>query len=105
MITPLGFISAERGVKGFFPSPAPLSSEMKRKTQKERILDLLKKRGEHGAKVYEFMTPRPQGCGVAQYNARIYELRREGYEIVNKEPGHFVLKQYDYEDNGQGVFA
>jgi len=62
------------------------------KTQEQRILDLLRERGIEGVYVYEFMTPRPVGCGIAQYNARIYGLRKKGYIIDNKEPGHFVLK-------------
>lgn len=62
-------------------------------TQKERILRLLKMRGNEGAYVYEFMTPRPKGLGVAQYGTRIKELRNEGYDIVNIEPGRFVLIQ------------
>jgi hypothetical protein len=62
-------------------------------TQKQRLLDLLRERGSQGVKVYEIMAPRPEGLGIAQYNARILELRRNGYRIINKEPGHFVLAQ------------
>lgn len=39
--------------------------------------------------VYEIMAPRPQGLGIAQYNARIKELREQGYPIINLAPGHF----------------
>jgi len=63
------------------------------KTQEERILDLLRARGAQGAYVYEFMMPRPQGLGIAQYNARVYGLRQKGYEIINKTPGHFILRE------------
>jgi len=63
------------------------------KTQEERILDLLKARGERGVYVYELMMPRPQGLGIAQYNARIYGLRQKGFDIINKEAGHFVLSE------------
>lgn len=72
-------------------------------TQEQRILDLLRKRGEKGAFVYEFMMPRPNGLGIAQYNARIWGLRKKGYVIDNKTPGHFVLT-YDiqFDENGQG---
>ena len=62
------------------------------KTQEQRILDLLKERGNEGAYVYEFMMPRPKGLGIAQYNARIWGLRKKGYDIKNKKPGHFVLR-------------
>jgi hypothetical protein len=60
-------------------------------TQEGRILSLLKERGGQGVMVYEMMMPRPQGLGIAQYNARIFGLRKKGYIIQNKEPGHFVL--------------
>lgn len=60
-------------------------------TQEERILKLLQERGSLGAYVYEFQTPRPQGLGVAQYNARIKGLRKKGHNIKNVVPGHFVL--------------
>ena len=65
----------------------------KRPTQEQRILSLLKERGDRGAYIYEFITPRPQGLGIAQYNARIYGLREKGHNIVNKKPGHFVLEK------------
>lgn len=68
------------------------TSSIPRKSQKQRILQLLKNRGQDGVKVYELMMPRPQGCGIAQYNARILELRRDGYRIINKKPGWFVLE-------------
>lgn len=64
-----------------------------RPTQEGRILKLLKERGERGVQVWEFMLPRPQGLGIAQYNARIFGLRRKGYNIVNKKPGLFVLQE------------
>jgi len=58
----------------------------KKLTQEQRILNLLRERGSRGAYVYEFMTPRPNGLGIAQYNARIYGLREKGYVIENKKP-------------------
>ena len=74
-------------------------------TQEDRILNLLRERGARGAYVYEFMMPRPQGLGIAQYNARVFGLRRKGYLIENTTPGHFVLIEAPkvvFEDNGQG---
>ena len=69
-----------------------------KETQEQRILQLLKNRGDDGVKVYEFMIPRNQGgCGIAQYNARIWGLRKKGYKIINKTPGHFVLQSEDPE--------
>lgn len=64
------------------------------KTQEQRILNLLKSRGDAGVYVWEFMMPRPNGLGIAQYNARIYGLREKGYEIKSTKPGHFVLVSY-----------
>lgn len=61
-------------------------------TQEQRILRLLKERGSAGVRVYEFMAPRPEGLGIAQYNARIFGLRQKGFIINNKKPGHFVLE-------------
>lgn len=60
-------------------------------TQEENILELLKQRGSKGVYVYELMTPKPHGLGIAQYNARILGLREKGYNIKNVEEGHFVL--------------
>jgi hypothetical protein len=60
-------------------------------TQRQRLLQAFQERGE--LYVYEIMAPRPNGLGIAQYNARIKELREEGHPIINKEPGHFIYKQ------------
>ena len=61
-------------------------------TQEENILELLRNRGSSGVEVWEFMMPRPKGgLGIAQYNSRIWGLRKKGYDIENKKPGHFVL--------------
>lgn len=68
-------------------------------TQEQRILSLLRERGSAGVKVYELVAPRPQGLGIAQYNARIWGLRKKGHVIRNKKPGHFVL--IDQDENGQ----
>ena len=62
-----------------------------RNTQKSRLFDLLLERGQRGVYVYEIMTPAPQGLGIAQYGARILELRRLGWNIQNDHPGHFIL--------------
>lgn len=76
---------------------------MNQLTQQERILDLLKRRGSAGVRVYELIAPRPEGEGIAQYNARILELRRKGHLIENIAPGHFVLR--DQDENGQVRFV
>jgi len=50
-------------------------------TQKDLLLNLLKT--EHHVPVWKLIAPKPQGLGIAQYGARIYELRHEGYDIQN----------------------
>ena len=68
--------------------------------QKQRILEYLKNFGK--LPVYKVIQPRPLGLGIAQYNARIFELRREGYNIINKidNNGHnyFVLQEEDQQE-------
>jgi len=66
----------------------------KKLTQRERILNLLRERGQAGVQVWELIAPRPAGLGIAQYNARIKELREKGFNIINVKPGHFVLKEF-----------
>lgn len=62
-----------------------------RNSQKSRLFDLLLERGGRGVYVYEIMAPTPQGLGIAQYGARILELRKKGWNIVNDYIGHFIL--------------
>lgn len=70
-------------------------------TQKERLIKLLEERGEKGVYVYEIQAPRPKGLGIAQYNARIKELRegdndsKKNYNIVSVEKGKFVLRDFN----------
>jgi hypothetical protein len=63
------------------------------KTQEEQILTFLEARGERGVFVYELQAPKPHGLGIAQYNARIFGLRKKGHNIVNETPGHFILRE------------
>lgn len=63
------------------------------KSQKGRILNLLRERGEQGVKVYELIAPRPEGLGVAQYNARLYDLRHLGYNIVNTDDKFILVSE------------
>ncbi len=81
-----------------------MSDYISRPTQEDRILDLLRERGDAGAFVWEFMLTKPLGgLGIAQYNARIWGLRQKGYVIENKTPGHFVLAgSSQFDENGQG---
>ena len=63
-------------------------------TQEDKILNLLRERGKEGAYVWDFMMPSNRGgLGIAQYNARIWGLRKKGYIIENVKPGHFVLEE------------
>lgn len=60
-------------------------------TQRDRLLKAFQEKGE--LYVYEIMTPRPNGLGISQYGARILELREQGHQIINAQPGHFVYKK------------
>jgi hypothetical protein len=68
-------------------------------TQQQRLLQAFKNHGE--LFVYEMMAPRPNGLGIAQYNARIKELRDQGHRIINKEKGHFVYVKEEKMDGYQ----
>lgn len=70
------------------------SPELLELPQGQRILTVLRDRKQKGIYVWELSAPRPNGLGIAQYNARIKELRELGHDIVNTEPGHFVLKEF-----------
>lgn len=59
--------------------------------QENAILELAQQRGNKGFYVYELITPKPLGLGIAQYNARIKGLRDRGYNIPNITPGFFAL--------------
>lgn len=70
----------------------PTAKYLNKPTQEEKILDLLRQRGDAGVFVWELMTPINRGgLGIAQYNARIKGLRDKGFTIDNVKPGHFVL--------------
>lgn len=56
-------------------------------TQQQRLLQAFQEKQD--LMVYEIMAPRPNGLGIAQYNARIKELREQGHPIENVSPGHF----------------
>ena len=64
-------------------------------TQKHRIMRYLTAFGR--VEVWKLITPRPEGLGVAQYNARIKEMREilepQGFEIRNKSGKYFELKK------------
>lgn len=64
-------------------------------TQQHRLLQAFQDKGE--LYVYEIMAPRPNGLGISQYGARIKELREQGHQIINKQPGHFVYHREERE--------
>jgi hypothetical protein len=64
----------------------------KRTTQESQILDLLTERRGSGVYAFELAEPKPRGCGILQYNARIYGLRRRGHNIISDIKGHFILQ-------------
>ena len=49
------------------------------RNQRKEILDLLQSRKNEWVTLPEILK-----LGIAQYNARVYELRHEGYKIENK---------------------
>jgi hypothetical protein len=58
-------------------------------SQKDDILFALHTRKR--VPVWLLITPKPMGgLGIAQYNTRILELRKDGYDIVNRtdDNGH-----------------
>jgi hypothetical protein len=80
-----------------------MTDYIEKPTQENLILELLKERGEAGAYVYEFMTPRSKGgLGIAQYSARIWGLRKKGYNIVNVKKGLFVLQAEEKRESNYG---
>lgn len=62
------------------------TSYIKDGTQEQRILDLLRERGYAGVMAWEI----PANLHILQYNARIFGLRKKGYDIRNID-GKFVL--------------
>jgi len=69
---------------------------MDQTTQRDRLLNLL--RSANGGWV-----PLPEllSLGIAQYNARIFELRRMGQEIECKQEQHGRTKHTFYRLKGQ----
>jgi hypothetical protein len=57
-----------------------------RKTQRGRLLGKLRSRTGHW-----FPLPEILALGIAQYSARIFELRRLGYRIENKREGEHTF--------------
>lgn len=70
-----------------------MNGYIKNNSQEDRILRLLRERGNRGVMVYELIAPRPEGLGCSQYGARIYGLREKGFNIINETPGHFILDE------------
>jgi biotin operon repressor len=64
-----------------------MSNYIRRPTQEQRILKLLRERGDSGVSAKEITDE----LGILQYNARVFGLRRKGYNIVNDPIGHFTL--------------
>ena len=58
---------------------------MSTQIQKERILAELRRAKGGEVPLYAIMCPpHSDGGSIAQYNARIFELRKEGHEITNR---------------------
>lgn len=60
-------------------------------SQQKRLINLMRERGKSGVFVYEIITPRPNGLGIAVYTSTICNLRKQGYQIDNPENGLYVL--------------
>jgi hypothetical protein len=56
-------------------------------SQKQRILNLLKKRGSHGAYNYEFSND----LNVLKYTNRLSELYKDGWNITHTKNGGSTL--------------
>lgn len=62
-------------------------------TQKQYLLDYLRKNKGRRVPIYEFIQ-----AGVYRYSARFYELRKEGYVIEKKEK---VMKHAKFKNQKQ----
>jgi lysozyme family protein len=62
---------------------------IEKKTQEQRILDLLRERGSSGVMAWEI----PANLHILQYNARVYGLRKKGYDIRNKDGKFYLIEQ------------
>lgn len=74
-------------------------------TQCERILDLLTERGGLGVEVWEMIAPQPRGLGIAQYNARIYQLRRKGWSIISKDDKFFLMNNLQIKEENEKLLS
>jgi len=58
------------------------------RTQSDKILELLRERGSSGVKCFEI----PNNLGILQYGARVLELRRKGFNIINKDNTFYLIE-------------
>lgn len=61
-------------------------------TQWVRLLALFMERGENGVTISEISDSRPRGLGIKQYNSRIKDLRKKGWNVVCVRAGFFVMR-------------
>lgn len=66
-----------------------MTGYVKNGTQAARILEVLRGRGERGVYAWEITGD----LHILQYNSRIFDLRKKGFDIINERPGLFVLKE------------
>lgn len=59
-----------------------------RKTQEQKILDLLRERAGAGVKAWEI----PTNLHILQYNSRVWGLRRKGFNIINKDNTFYLIE-------------
>lgn len=59
--------------------------------EKQRMICLFESKQGGSVYVYEMTSARPAGLGISQYGRCIKELREDGYNIVNVQPGEFRI--------------
>lgn len=70
------------------------SNYIENNTQEARILRKLREARGQGVPAFWFAMPRPQGGeGILQYNARVFGLRKKGYNIINKNSVFYLVEK------------
>ena len=72
-----------------------MTTLIKNPTQKQSLLLALKTAGSFGLPVWKIIMPRSQGgLGIAQYGARVYELRHDDHlNIINRNDTFYLVEE------------
>jgi lysozyme family protein len=73
---------------------------IRKPTQEDRILELLRLRGRNGVESWEI----PTHLHILQYNSRIFGLRKKGYIIDNINDRFYLKFDPQFDKSGQGRF-